>query len=188
MSILTLSGFHYRLFFSNGALFFSSSLLVPIYAIFAEEMGASVVQVSLLAATAALSRGIALLTIRYFNHTDGRSALLFQCGALLYTATWFSLIFAHSVYHLFFIQIILGTSMALVAPAFRTLLANSLQSGKEISIYSNWEMFKAFLGASAALAGGLLVNHYGFITLFIIMTLLCVVGFTTYVFKNRICT
>lgn len=179
--------FRNLLFASNGLLFFASSLLVPLYALFAEDMGATITQVGLLAATAALVRSLSLVFMRTRGYTDSIATTLFQIGAFLYASTWVSLTIATSVTHLFVIQITLGLAMAFVAPSFRTLLAESLHAGHEIVTYSHWELIKATLGAAAALSGGYIVSIFGFHTLFIVMSFISLAGLFLYNVNSRIC-
>ncbi len=157
------------LFISNGILLFSASLLAPLYALFAEEVGASLVLVGILASTLFGCKTIAVILLRTFSSKITAAGEVFIISIVLHVVAWLILYSATEVWQLFVAQAFLGVSMAIGAPVYRMLLAQNLPVGREVRTYAVWEMIKAISGLLASVLGALIVTSYGFHTLFLLM-------------------
>ena len=157
------------LFICMGILLFAASLLTPLYALFAEDLGASIVIVGLLASTLFGCKSVAVLLLRSVSNKITAAGKMFVIAILLHVIAWIVLFFANEIWHLFVAQAVLGVSIAIAAPVYRMLLAQNLPTGKEVRTYAVWEMIKALSGLLASVLGALVVTAYGFQVLFLVM-------------------
>jgi hypothetical protein len=164
------------LFLSNGIFVFAGIAVTPIYALYAEGMGASLLIVSYLASTLFLAKIIGTISLRIVGSKIHSKKLLLISGFLLRALGWIILIFAGSLVMLFIVQAILGIGEAIGSTSFRAMVATNLDEGQEISEYAEWEIILAFTGIAGTVAGGLIVTHFGFITLFPIIALLAIIS------------
>jgi MFS family permease len=90
---------------------------------------------------------------------------------------WLSFIFIHDVTSLITLQAILGLGEALGTPAFEAIFAEHLDARHHIREYSDWQVIFNLCVAIGTVAGGLLVNQFGFPVLFITMASLATISF-----------
>ena len=169
----------------NGLFVFAVTMIVPIYALFAQEIGADVFTVSALAATLLIARVFFTLIVRYFGDDAVEEAHLLLAGFLLRAFGWFLLIFIGSLEGLFIVQVILGLGESLGSPAFNALFAQHLKSGRYVSEYADWEIVSAVGASAGAVVGGYIVSQYGFKVLFFVMSMVAVVSFLGVYSKRR---
>ena len=167
----------YVLFSATGIHLFAASMLVPIYALFAEEIGASVFQVGLLASTAFAAKFCVVLILRALADSISQPLYLLLLSYLLHGLAWASLLFVTTTTGLFIIQVINGFSYATGAPAYRTLLARHLPRSRAVRMYASWELIKAVTGLVASIIGAGIVAVAGFSVLFQVMVLLSILSF-----------
>jgi MFS family permease len=101
------------LFLSNGIFVFAGIAVTPIYALYAEGMGASLLIVSYLASTLFLAKIIGTISLRIVGSKIHSKKLLLISGFLLRALGWIILIFAGSLVMLFIVQAILGIGEAI---------------------------------------------------------------------------
>lgn len=162
------------LYASNGLFVFAGSMLVPLYALFAESVGASIFIVSALAATQLLSKLVTTIFLRFVGDEVKEKEYLLVMGFILRAFGWIGLIFFPILAGLFIVQIILGVGDGLGSPAFRAMFATHLDAGHEVKRYSDWELILGFAGATGALVGGYVVTTFGFPILFAAMSAIAI--------------
>lgn len=145
--------------------------LVPIYAIFAEEIGATVFIISALAATELVSRLAGTLLLRFVGDDIKEQEYMLVISYLLRAVAWGSLIFVGSIAPLFVIQVVLGFGDAIGTPSFMAVFAKHLDDGRQIAEYADYTFVRNLFGALGTLGGGLLVTHFGFAVLFLNMAI-----------------
>ena len=155
------------LFLTNGCLVVGVTAVTPIYALFAEAIGASVFEVGVLAAVLFFGKTIGLTIMALWGDVAVHKARLYIWGFALQTAAWLLLVLADDLWLLYVVQILIGLSYALSVPAFRMLVATHLDHGHELYDYSTWEMILAFTSMVGGLLGGLVVAQTGFTELFL---------------------
>ena len=95
------------------------------------------------------------------------------------------LIFVHNLTSLVLVQILLGFGESLGTPSFNALFADHLDKNKHIKEYSNWSLIANLTSAAGILAGGAIVNNFGFKALFLFMSALSLVTFFGILLKPR---
>lgn len=173
------------LYIFNGIFVLAASMLAPIFAFFAEDIGASIFQVSLLASVFFFSKIIVTLIVRKFGDGMKEKEFLLLGGFLVRALAWFSLIFITSISSLFLVQILLGLGEAIGNPSFNAIFAKHLDKGRQIKEYSEWGIVVTLSAGTGTLIGGYVVSRYGFQPLFAIMSLLAVVSFIGIFLKPR---
>lgn len=148
---------------------FSSALLGPIYALFVQNIGGSIIVAS--TSFAIYTIVFALLTTFMGKLEDAKfnkekmvfvGYLILSIGNLLF-------IFVQKALDLYLLQALMGVGIAIVAPAWEALYSLALDKGKESSEWSYWNASIGIAASIAALLGGIIVNYYGFKILFVIM-------------------
>ena len=118
------------LYSANAIFVLAESMLISLYAIFAEEIGASLVTIGYLGATVIASRIIGLSVVRFSENYKLNSRHYLIGGFLIRGIAWGSLIFANSISSLFFIQAIIGVGSAIGSPGFLAFFAEHLGQKK----------------------------------------------------------
>ena len=157
------------LLFTNSFILLAGAMLGPIYALFVEKIGGSLLDASLTGAIFALAAGItSLLAGKYADHKKNPKNIvtfgysLMALGFLLYT-------FVNSILSLFLVQILIGFAEAFYSPAFDSLYSKHLAKTKRATEWGAWESTNYFSLAIGAVIGGFIADSFGFNTLFIVM-------------------
>jgi len=173
------------LYISNGVFVFAGALLVPFYALFAENVGASLVTVGALSSVLFISKLFGLIVVRICGDKIIRKEWMVAIGFLLRASGWLGLVFLPTIPGLFMMQIVLGFGDGIGSPAFRALFAMHLDRGHEVFRYSNWEIILTAAAATSAMAGGFIISHFGFSALFISMSILAIAATILLLMQSR---
>lgn len=158
---------------TNGLILIASAMLGPIYALFVERIGGDLMDASIAGGLFALSAGLVSLIFGKLSDELKHSDWVIILGYSLIGMGFFLYLFVDSVLFLFLVQILIGTGEAIYSPAFDKLYSERLDNGKGGTEWGAWESMNYFTAAFGALAGGLIVNQFGFHAIFTIMTALC---------------
>jgi MFS family permease len=172
------------LYIANGIFVAAATMLTPIYALFAEDIGASLFTISMLATVFLGVKCIGSILVRFLGDRIPQQHLL-MAHFLIHTVGWMSLAFITSVAGLFIIQIALALGDSMGSPAFSALFAEHLDAHKEIADYATWSLLSTGGSMFGAAAGGYIVYAFGFPCLFGLMSIMACVAFFT-VFLSRI--
>ncbi len=173
------------LYVSNGIFVFAGAMLVPLYAIFAENIGATILSISALTSVLLIAKVATVIFLQRFGDGFAEKEYLLVAGFIVRAVGWIGLLFFQTIPALFVAQIILGFGDGLGSPSFRALFATHLDRGKEVKRYSEWELILAAGGSVGALAGGYIVTNYSFETLFVVMSALATVSAIIILTKPR---
>jgi MFS family permease len=147
---------------------FSESMLVPLYAVFTEKVGGSILDAGIAYAVFSIATGlmIGLLGTRDVFERHTRQFLI--AGFLVTVACDIGYIFVQNRWQLFGVQVLAGLASGLIEPAWDALFSDGIEeaSAKHWSI---WAGGTHFLGGVAAVAGGAIVWLSSFTVLFITM-------------------
>ncbi|MFH1500467.1 MAG: MFS transporter [archaeon] len=161
---------------ADGFVLFAFGLLIPIYAIFVEEIGGDVLDAGITYAVYLFFMGVFIYFVsRWENHQKHKEKLLifsyvlFCFGAIGY-------FFVTSKYHLFLVQAIVGAAEAFNSPVYDGLYSKFLDKGKFVSEWGLYASMRSFVTAFAALAGGALAFYFGFKALFTVMLVFSILG------------
>ncbi len=144
-------------------------MIAPIYAIFVENIGGDILDAGGTWAIFALTSGILLYIIGKWQDKKKHYAKMLFIGYSLRALGFLGYMFVQNTYHLFAVQIILGISLAIAAPAFDALYSTYLQKGKYAGEWGTWEAMNMIVTAIAALMGAAIAKYIGFRALFMMM-------------------
>lgn len=173
------------LYISNGIFVFAGAMLVPLYAIFAENIGATILTISALTSVLLIAKVVTVVFLQKFGDGFAEKEYLLVAGFIVRAIGWIGLLFFQTIPTLFAVQIILGFGDGIGSPSFRALFATHLDQGKEVKRYSEWELILAAGGSAGALTGGYLVTNYSFNILFAVMSVLAVFSAIIILVKPR---
>jgi len=161
------------LLFTNGMVLIAGAMLGPIYALFVESIGGSLLDAGLTGGIFALAAGLTtLIAGKYANKIKENELIIvfgyvvMGIGFLLYTQI-------NSILSLFAIQALIGFAEAIYSPAFDAIYSKHLDGRKAGRQWGAWESMNYFSIAIGAGAGGAVATFLGFNFLFITMASLC---------------
>ncbi len=164
------------LLLTNALVRLSAAMLGPIYALFVEQVGGSLLDASLAGATLAIVAGITvLLTGRAVDQVK-RPAYILVVGYLFIGISFFLYTLVDSIWQLLLVQILIGLGEAIASPAFDALYSKHLDGHSEGKEWGAWEAMNYFTLAVGALIGGFIATNAGFSTLFLVMATLCLLS------------
>ncbi|MCK9577947.1 MFS transporter [bacterium] len=170
------------LLMTNGTILAATAMLGPIYALFVEKIGGSILDTSYAFCTYAFAAAVTtLISGRYVDKLK-ENELVLVCGYLIIGMAFFGYLFVNSIWGLLIVQVLIGFGEAIYAPAFDALYSKHLdgrQAGRE---WGAWESIYYFMISFGAITGGFLVVTFGFSTMFIIMGCLCFLS-ALYIFR-----
>lgn len=173
------------LYLFNGVFVFAAAMLAPIYAIFAEDIGATIFQISLLAFVFLSAKVLFTFVVKTFGDDLVEKEYMLLAGFLLRAVAWFSFAFVGSIIPLFLIQVVLGAGEAFGNPSFNAIFAEHLDQGKHIQEYAEWGIINSVSAALGTLVGGAIVTAFGFDVLFILMGIIALISFVGIYFQPR---
>jgi len=173
------------LFIYNGIFVFASYLFSPLYAIFAEQIVKNVFSISATVSALLLSTTFFTFLLSKYGDRVKEKEYLIMSGYFVRSVAWFCFTLIGSIQGLIILQILLGLGESLGSSAFNTIFAEHLDRNKHIKEYANWHLLSTILGAISAAIGGLIVNIFGFDTLFIVMSFLALISFFGILLKPR---
>jgi MFS family permease len=150
---------------------FAESMLVPMYAVFTESVGGSILDAGIAFACFSMATGIfvTLLGTRpcFQNHVKTFLVLGFLGSA----ACDLSYIFVQNRWQLFGAQVIAGLATGLVEPAWDSLFTDAIENSSARH-WSIWSGSTHLVAGVAALLGGVIVAYFSFKVLFVAMGLI----------------
>ena len=149
---------------------FSVGLLAPIFAIFVQSIGGGILEASRAWFLYTLLIGITIVTFGRIEDKVSKREM-FLVGRILFTLSAAGYFFVENIEHLYFIQIILAISVAIIDPAFTALFSSSLRKGKESTEWATWEGATYIVMAVGAIIGGVVADTFGFNPLFAMMAI-----------------
>jgi len=158
---------------TNALILVSGAMLAPIYALFVDKVGGSLLDASITGGAFAFAAGATTLIAGRFADKIKQNELIvaggygvIAFGYLLYTQ-------ANSVLFLLLVQVLIGSAEAFYSPAFDAVYSKHLNVDKAGRQWGAWESTNYFSLSIGAIVGGIIVTLFGFNTLFILMATLC---------------
>jgi MFS family permease len=156
---------------------FAESMLVPIYAAFAEKVGGSILDAGIAFAVFSMATGVVITIIgtRPWFQLHVRTCLM--VGFLVSACCDASYVFVANRWQLFAVQIVAGLATGLIEPAWDSLFTDDIEhsSAKHWSV---WAGGSHLVAGAAALIGGVVVAYLSFSALFLSM---CVIDAAAFV-------
>jgi hypothetical protein len=151
---------------------FAEGMLSPIYAVFTEKIGGSMVDAGMGYAVFSIATGIAVMLIGKTDFFDRHSKWFLFWGFLCAGLCDLLYIGVSNKWEFFAVQVILGVSLGIANPAWDALYCDDEEDGKSSAgKWSFWTGGISFVCGLSALFGSLLVKYFGFNTMFVLMFL-----------------
>lgn len=148
-------------------LYFGTYIRVPVIPLFAQEIGASTVEIGFMSGAFMLSATICAIPFGLLSDRFGRKALLLS-AVFISAAASFMIAFSTTVTHLFLLGLFGGIGIAAFTPAMMSYvgdIATSANIGRYYGIYTT----AIYLGMTVGpIIGGLYAEHYGYTNTFIL--------------------
>ena len=148
---------------------FGASFLLPIYALYVKDIGGTILDAGIAWAVFSIPTGILLIIFgKLEDHMLNKKLMMFL-GYLFISFCAIGYIFVQTPMQLFFLQFVLGASIALFDPAFLTLFGLNEDKGQESKEWGLWDGGKSIVMGVGSLIGAFVAYQYGWNTLFILM-------------------
>lgn len=154
----------------SGLFMFSFGMFSPIYALFVSEIGGDITVASNAWAVFSLSAGLLTFFAGRWENRIKETELGIVLSQFIISLAYLLLYFTEKIFFLYLSQIILGIGMAFFWPAFHSVYGQHVQRRKAAFQWSLYDGLAYLIPAGAAIAGGIIVNNYGFDAIFIIMS------------------
>ncbi len=174
------------LLITNGLILVAGAMIGPIYALFVEEIGGSLLDASYAFGVFAFVAGIVTLISGNYADKIKENELILVAGYGFMGIGFFGYIFVNSIFLLLIVQAVIGLGEAVYGPAFDAIYSKHLDKNRAGREWGAWEAMNYFTAAFGAVAGGILVTLFGFNIIFIVMGLLCFVSAIYILFLPRI--
>lgn len=148
-----------------------ANLLAPIYAIYIEKIGGTLLDAGIAVGIYAILKGVFYFILDRLNENKYSKRLMMFSGYSIMGLGYLAYTFAEIPMHVFIIQGIISLGETIINPSWSAIIAISLEKGKERHIYSHFYGYRALFEGIAAICGGLFAMNFGFDTLFLLMTL-----------------
>lgn len=158
---------------TNAMILIAAAMLIPIYALFVEKIGGSLMDASLAGGIFALTAGLTTLISGKYSDKVKENELIVVLGYSIMGVGFLLYIWVNSVVFLFLTQVVIGLGEAIYSPAFDAVYSKHLDGHKSGRQWGAWESMNYFTTAGGAVIGGGLVTLFGFHVLFIAMAALC---------------
>ncbi len=173
------------LYLYNGIFVLAGGLFGPLYAVYIQELGGSILTISASWSAFLMSTTLFMFVVSRFGDRVKEYEYLLLGGFILRALVWIMYIFVQDLVFLLFLQVLLGAGEALGSPAFDSLVAEHVDKGHHIKEYSDMKIIFNLAGALATMIGGAIVAQFGFTYLFMIMASLSMISFFGILFKPR---
>ncbi len=156
------------LIFSSIFYNFAAGLFGPIYAIFVQEIGGTILTASIAWSVYTFFIGALMLIFGRMEDKFNKRKL-FVVGRVINACGIIGYLFVDSPASLFVVQGILGVAVAIMNPTFEAIFSRGLDVGKESTEWSLWEGSINIFYSGASLIGGTIASVFGFKYLFMFM-------------------
>ncbi|MFH1457156.1 MAG: MFS transporter [Patescibacteria group bacterium] len=170
---------------TNGLILLSGAMLAPIYALFVEKIGGSILDASLTGGIFALSAGITAIMSGKYTDKIKESELIIVFGYFLLGIGFFLYSRVNSIYALFFVQILVGFGEAIYSPAFDAVYTKHMNKKSTGKLWGLWEGINYFVISAGIMLGGFIVFNFGFNILFYIMSSITIISAIYMLFLPR---
>jgi MFS family permease len=165
------------------------NFVTPIFAIFVvNNIHGGNIQIAASAfSTCLVARVICeIFSGKYLNHkSDKQKLLLAILGMVLMSFAYIGFAFSHSVIYLFLFYILIGIGFGIASPAKYSLFTEHIDKERETTEWSLYDAITLMGIASATALGGFIASLYGFTFLFILASVINLLGTIPYLFFRR---
>ena len=171
----------------NAAVLFAGAMLSPIYAIYVEKVGGDLMDASIAGGIFAFVTGVVSLISGHYTDKVKENELIISLGFMILGVGYFFYAMVDSIWSLFAVQVLIGVGMAISAPSYDAVYTKHVvghHSGKQ---WAAWESMAYITTSAGAIVGGIIVTHFGFNSVFVIMSVLSLLSaLYIYVLPRRV--
>lgn len=150
----------------NSIFVLAANMLGPLYAVYVQKLGGSIVVVSETWSVMLLTTTLVnFVLIRYGDRIKEHEYFLIA-GFVFRAIAWVGFVYAGNILSIIFLQIIVGVGEAVGSTGFDAIFAEHLDKKCHIRDYAIWKTISNVIAAFATLIGGFVVTLYGFNPLF----------------------
>lgn len=149
--------------------YFGEGMLGPLFAIFAQQIGGDILDITWAWAIYLLLTGIIMIFIGKLSDEKISKELLMIIGYSLNAIFTFGYLFVSSPQHLFLIQAGLGISWALATPTWDALYSKHEDRKNAGTAWGFADGLPQIITGISILIGGFIISYFSFKTLFLIM-------------------
>lgn len=154
----------------NTGMVFVIGVFAPFYAVFVQKIGGSIALIGFSWALLSIVSGVLILLFANLEIKVKEQELLLALGYFLRGIVFLSYAFMTNLTELLFTQVLWGVAAAIGVPAFDAVYQTHTSSEEAIVQWGGWEGIAAIATGVAALAGGLLIQTFGYQMVFIGMS------------------
>lgn len=175
------------LLWADGLAGLAVGMIGPIYAIFVQDIGGDILDASWAYAAYMITGGVVMYLISRLQDQSQRKEKFVVAGYALTSLGCLLYVFVDSQFTLLLTQVVLGLAIAVLAPAFDALYSHFVHAAREASNWGMWEGLSYVVTGIGAIAGGYIVNLYGFKTLFVVMFAVSLLGTiaSAFIYKDQ---
>src|SRR3989344_4152544 len=164
------------LLYSNNLWVFGEGMLGPLFAVFAQRLGGSVLDISWAWSIYLVVTGILVILIGKVSDVKISKEKLMIAGSFLNALFTFGYIFVSTPTQLFLVEAELGVAAALSSATWSALYAEHGDIGRSGYIWGLANGQSQLTMGIAIIVGGFIVNHFSFTVLFITMGIIQLVA------------
>jgi MFS family permease len=165
------------------------NFVTPIFAIFVvNHIKGGNIQIAASAYSVCLISRVVLEIIfgKYSNNkTDRHKLSVAISGMILMSISYVGFAFSHSIPSLFLFYILIGVGFGVASPAKYSLFTEHIDKDKSTTEWSLYDAITLIGIASATALGGFIAGSYGFPFLFILASVVNLLGIVPYLFYRR---
>jgi MFS family permease len=156
------------LLWSSNMMGFGAGMLGPLYAVFAQNIGGDILDISWVYALYLVVMGVGMVVMGKVGDKFGYEHLSIA-GYALYTCATFGYLLVHSITGLLVVQVLIGLGTAISQPPWFALYDRYSGEGDDGFVWGlSTGLWYVFQGA-AMIIGGYIVSRYSFNVLFVVM-------------------
>ena len=149
-----------------------TNLLAPVFAIYVKDIGGTMVDAGIAVGIYAILKGALYFIFNKVSKDKISHKVMISGGYFIMCFGYVLYLFAYLPFHIYFIQAVLSIGETVITPSWSSIIAVSLEKGKERHIYSHFYGYRSFFEGLAAIAGGLFAVEFGFNMVFFVMAVL----------------
>lgn len=174
---MKLYNFQKLLIMSYGISTFSEGVLMPIYAIFVQDIGGDILEASGAISIFLFVSGLTTILIHRSDWSQRHRIKLMVYGWLLWVIGIGGYFFIFNIYTLFGIQIVVALGNAIANPAFDAELDDNINKKNKSYSWGIFEGIQDIANSIAAILGGIIASFFGFRVLIAFMFITAVISF-----------
>ncbi|MDD5221131.1 MAG: MFS transporter [Candidatus Paceibacterota bacterium] len=156
----------------NTTMVFVLGMLTPFYAVFIQKIGGDVASAGLSWAIFCVVAGILTLALGNWRLKVKEQELLLSLGYIIRGIVFLSYAFMGSMLQLILTQIIWGIGVAFGTPAFDSVYSSHTNKKQSVAQWGHWEGIASIATGLAAIIGGILIQKFGYLPVFLGMSAL----------------